>query len=158
VKKFLTPEAAEKVLPVARDYVDILQDLQHWVDKKQTNYPVDTCAVHPTLDPHSARVMVKKKFEDNGRQAELRSEVWRSTYQISSILMPAPPQNPCFPNLSSHRLQSDRLGLSLWSRVIRTPSVRSSLGNSGTTPNLAARIRRSSRQKHVSKDAISGSR
>jgi hypothetical protein len=65
VKKFLTPEAAEKVLPVARDYVDILQDLQNWIDKRQMNYPVDTCAVHPTLNPRSARVMVKKKFEED---------------------------------------------------------------------------------------------
>jgi hypothetical protein len=65
VKKLMTPLAAESVLPVADDYLDILQDLLGWVEKKQMHYPVDRMWHHPTLSPNTARVVNQRRFEED---------------------------------------------------------------------------------------------
>jgi hypothetical protein len=80
IKRVLTPIAANQVFSVADEYLDILQDLLGWLDKKQMNYPIERMWHDPTLSPHRTRVLNKNRFEEDHH--------WRSQYD------PKPPALP----------------------------------------------------------------
>jgi hypothetical protein len=65
VKKFVTPFAANQILPVAIDSLDILQDVLGWVEKTSMSYPIAKGINHPTLSPRRTRVVKRKRFEED---------------------------------------------------------------------------------------------
>jgi hypothetical protein len=57
VKKLFTPFAAHQILPVAIDYLDILQDVLGWLEKTPMSYPIDKFIDHPALSPRRTEVV-----------------------------------------------------------------------------------------------------
>jgi hypothetical protein len=67
VRKLMLPQAAPRFLEVADANFELLQELSHWVEQRNTNpFPVDALLTHPTLSPYQESAMNNRKnWEDH---------------------------------------------------------------------------------------------
>jgi hypothetical protein len=67
VRRLMLPASAPKFLDIADANIRLLQELNHWVDRKNTNqFPVDNLLTHPTLSPFQAQTAnMSRNHEDH---------------------------------------------------------------------------------------------
>ena len=60
VRQLMRPEFVDQVIGVADGYVNLLRELQEWLERRQGHYPVDLIASHPRLSPNAGRELTAK--------------------------------------------------------------------------------------------------
>lgn len=93
VDKLLQPSSASQHLNLADEYMELLQELSMWVEKKANNFPVDPIRDHPHLSPVAiSKMNASKDREDHlERQSMLSIEKMKARNIVTQHKWRTPP-------------------------------------------------------------------